>query len=178
MADFMNRMMRAVTLDPKLYEEIRKDRTAMGQAVLVVILSAIASGIGSITRGGILGIILGTVVSLFGWVFWAYLIYFIGTKLFAEPDTKTNLEEFLRSIGFSSSPGIIRVLGIIQPIASTVFLIAAVWMLVAMVVAVKQTLDYKSTGRAVAVCVISWLIQMLVLVFLWSIFFWKAHQPA
>jgi hypothetical protein len=37
-----------------------------------------------------------------------------------------------------------------------------VWQLAAMVVAVRQALDYKSTGRAVAVCVIGWVFYLLV----------------
>ena len=39
---------------------------------------------------------------------------------------------------------------------------AAVWQLVAMVVAVRQALDYRSTGRAVLVCLIGWVFYMIV----------------
>jgi hypothetical protein len=48
----------------------------------------------------------------------------------------------LRTIGFSSSPGLIRVLGIIPGLTEIVFLVASIWMLVAMVIAVRQALDY------------------------------------
>jgi hypothetical protein len=75
----------------------------------------------------------------------------------------------LRTIGFSSSPGLIRVLGIIPGLAGVVFLGASVWMLVAMVIAVRQALDYKSTLRAIGVCAIGWIIQSLILVLLFSI---------
>ncbi|MEO2055433.1 MAG: hypothetical protein ABGX83_09120 [Nitrospira sp.] len=37
-----------------------------------------------------------------------------------------------------------------------------------MIIAVRQALDYKSTLRAVGVCVIGWTIQMLILAFLFS----------
>jgi hypothetical protein len=50
-----------------------------------------------------------------------------------------------------------------------VFFIAAIWMLVAMVIAVRQALDYTSTARAVGVCIIGWIIQALILIFLFSI---------
>jgi len=36
-------------------------------------------------------------------------------------------------------------------------------MLVAMVIAVRQALDYESTLRAVGVCMIGWIIQMLII---------------
>jgi hypothetical protein len=50
-----------------------------------------------------------------------------------------------------------------------VFLIASIWMLMTMVVAVRQALDYTSTLRAVGVCVIGWIIQALVLALLFAI---------
>jgi len=43
------------------------------------------------------------------------------------------------------------------------FIAAAIWMLVAMVIAVRQALDYKSTWRAVGVVVNSFFIQSVVL---------------
>jgi hypothetical protein len=47
----------------------------------------------------------------------------------------------LRTIGFSSSPGLIRVLGLIPDLAGIVFFTASIWMLTAMVIAVRQALD-------------------------------------
>ncbi len=168
MASFTDRMIRAAKLDVNLYEEVEADTTAMGQAMGIVVLSSVAAGIGTIARGGLGGILVGTVAALVGWYLWAYLTYFIGTKWLPEPQTKADLGELLRTIGFSSSPGLIRVLGIIPGLGGIVFLAASIWMLVAMVIAVRQALDYKSTGRAVGVCVIGWIIQILILVSLFS----------
>ena len=169
MANFQERIIRAAKLDVNLYEEVEADKTAMGQAMGVVVLSSIAAGIGTIARGGLGGIFMGTIAALIGWYVWAYLTYFIGTKWLPEPQTRADLGELLRTIGFSSSPGLIRVLGIIPGLGGFVFLGASIWMLVAMVVAVRQALDYKSTGRAIGVCVIGWTIQILILVALFSI---------
>lgn len=165
MSQFTQRMIRAAKLDVNLYEEVEADATAMKQAMGVVILSSVAAGIGSITMG-IGSLIFTTVLALLGWFIWAYITFFIGTKMLAEPQTKSSYGELLRTIGFSSSPGLIRVLGIIPGLGKLVFLIAGAWMLVAMVIAVRQALDYKSTGRAVGVCVIGWLFQALILAIL------------
>lgn len=169
MNTFKDRIIRAAKLDIHLYEEVEADKGAMGQAMGVVVLSSIAAGIGSIARGGISGILIGTIMALIGWYVWAYLIYFIGTKLLPEPQTKADHSELLRTIGFSSSPGLIRVLGIIPGLGGIVFIIASIWMLVAMVIAVRQALDYKSTLRAVGVCVIGWIIQALIFALMFSI---------
>jgi hypothetical protein len=159
-------MVRASKLDARLYEEVETDRGAMGQATGVVVLSSVAAGIGSVGKGGLLGILLGAVFALIGWYVWAYLTYLIGTKVLPEPETKADPGELLRTIGFSSSPGLIRVLGIIPGLAGIVFVGASVWMLVAMVIAVREALDYKSTLRAIGVCVIGWIIQWLILLLL------------
>ncbi|MCH7921570.1 MAG: YIP1 family protein [Nitrospinae bacterium] len=169
MNPFMDRIIRAAKLDVDLYEEVEADKGAMGQAMAVVVLSSIAAGVGSIGRGGPGGIVVGTIVALVGWYIWAYLTYFIGTKFLAEPQTKADHGELLRTIGFSSSPGLIRILGVIPALSGIVFMVAQTWMLIAMVIAVRQALDYKSTWRAVGVCAIGWGVQILIFVLLFSL---------
>ena len=169
MTVFKDRIIRAAKLDVNLYEEVEADRGALGQAMGVVVLSSIAAGVGSITRVGFSGIFIGTITALIGWYVWAYLTYFIGTKFLPEPQTEADIGELLRTIGFSSSPGLIRVFGISPGLGAIVFFAASVWMLVAMVIAVRQALDYKSTLRAVGVCAIGWIVQMLILAVLFYI---------
>jgi len=170
MNSLKDRIVRAAKLDTSLYEEVEADKGAMTQAMGVVVLSSVAAGIGNIAKGGVGGILIGTIAALIGWYVWAYLTYFIGTKLFPEPQTKADPGELLRTIGFSSSPGLIRVVGIVPGLMEIAFLVASVWMFVAMVVAVRQALDYKSTLRAVGVCVIGWVIQALIFALAFSIF--------
>ncbi len=170
MTIFWDRIIRAAKLDVHLYEEVEADKGAMGQAMGVVVLSSIAAGVGTIARGGLGGMLIGTILALVGWYVWAYITYIIGTKLLPEPQTKADYGELLRTIGFSSSPGLIRVLSIIPGLGPVVFLVASIWMLVAMIIAVRQALDYESTLRAVGVCVIGWIIQALILMLLLSIF--------
>ncbi len=167
-SNFVNRIFRAARLDAHLYEEVEADKTSMRQAMLVVILSGVAAGVGSISHGGHLGIVVGTVTALVGWYIWAFLTYLIGTKLLPEPQTKSDIGELLRTIGFASSPGLIRVFGVFPGVEKLVFPVASVWMLVAMVIAVRQALDYKGTWRAVVVCVIGWIVQIAILLAIFS----------
>ena len=162
MSAFIDRMIRAAKLDVNLYEEVEADNSAMGQAMGVVILSSVAAGIGTIGTIGIRGLVLGTMVALVGWFIWAFLTYFIGTRLLPEPQTKADYGELLRTIGFSSSPGVLRVLGIIPMMGGILNFLIGIWMLVAMVIAVRQALDYKSTLRAVVVCFIGWIVQIAI----------------
>jgi len=169
MNSFTDRIVRAAKLDVNLYEEVEADKGALRQAMGVVVLSSIAAGIGSFESAGVGGIITGTIGALIAWYVWAYITYFVGTRFLREPQTQADHGELLRTIGFSSSPGLIRVLGVIPGLAGIVFFAASVWMLVAMVIAVRQALDYQSTLRAVGVCVIGWVAQIVILMLLFAI---------
>lgn len=167
MATFGERMLRAARLEAATYEEIEADTTATGQALAVVALSSVAAGIGM--GAGIGGIVVGILVSLAAWYVWAFLTYWIGTRVLPEPQTSSSHGELLRVIGFAAAPGLIRVLGVVPLLRWLVFLVAAVWMLFAGVIAVRQALDYRSTGRAVLVVVIGWIVQWLVMLILLSV---------
>jgi hypothetical protein len=169
MQSYIDRIVRAAKLDVNLYEEVEADKGAMVQAMGVVVLSSIAAGIGSIGTIGAKGIIIGAVTALIAWYVWAYITYFVGAKILPEPQTKADHGELLRTIGFSSSPGLIRVLAIIPGLTGIIFMITSIWMLIAMVIAVRQALDYQSTLRAIGVCIIGWVIQAIILMILFAV---------
>lgn len=169
MASIWDRMIRASKLEAQLYEEVEADRGALGQATGVVVLSAVAAGIGNPEPAGLVGLVTITIGALLGWYVWALLTYLIGTKLLPEAQTRADLGELLRTIGFSSAPGVIRILGIIPGLAFIAFAVAGIWMLVAMVIAVRQALDYTSTWRAIGVCAIGWVVQAIILAIVLSL---------
>ncbi|MGH9788825.1 MAG: YIP1 family protein [Candidatus Acidiferrales bacterium] len=167
MAGFVDRMVGAAKLDVNIYEEVEADTSATMQAMTVVILTAVSAGVGQYASDGLPGLIGGAIGQLIAWCVWAFAAYIIGTKILPEPGTSSNMGELLRTIGFASSPGVLYVVAF-APVAVmpnlvggalTVLLALGIWIwqLVAWVVAVRQALDYKSTGRAVAVCVISFI---------------------
>ena len=164
------RMIRAAKLDASLYEEVEADTGALKQATAVVVMASVAAGIGASAWRGIERLIFASLSALAGWYVWAFLTYWIGTRLLPEPQTKADYGELLRTIGFSSAPGVLRVLAIIPGLTGLVFVVVSVWMLVAMVIAVRQALDYTGTLRAVAVCAIGWVVQVLILALLLTTF--------
>ncbi len=166
MSPFFDRMLRAARLEPQLYEEVEHDPSALGQAVGVVVLSSVAAGVGHAIDGQG-NLFVGIIGALIGWAAWSVMIWLVGTKLLPEPQTEADIGQLLRTIGFSAAPGVLRIFGFLPLIGGLVKLVASVWMLVAMIIAVRQALDYQGNGRAVLVCVIGWVvavvIQMLIL---------------
>ena len=155
---FIIRIYRAIKIDVELYEEVEKDKSATIQAGIVVVLSSLAAGVGALQMG-VSNFLMAPFMSLLSWYVWAYVIYFVGVKLFGDSKTKSNHGELLRTIGFSSAPGLIRVFGITPDLMTVTFIGSAFWMLACMVVAVKSALDYSSMWKAFGVVVIAWLFQ-------------------
>ena len=164
MTTFPRRMLGAAVLDRRIYEEVEADGRATGQAVGVVLVAGAAGGIGLLGLGGpsLQALVSGIVGSLVAWTAWASLTYLIGTKLLPEPQTRADLGQLLRTLGFASAPGILRLLGVIPFLGLTLYAIASIWMLLAMIVAVRQALDYRSTGRAVGVCLVGWALSLVI----------------
>lgn len=161
---FLRRMWRASLLDPAVYEEVEADRSATPAAGAVVVLAAAAAGIGAIENHGATGVLAYTAAALAGWYLWAATACWIGTRWLPGPHTASDRGELLRTVGFSSAPGILRIFALAEPIAAAVFAVATLWMLAAMVVAVRQALDYEGTWRALAVCAIGFPVYALTLV--------------
>lgn len=162
MHGFIERMIGAAKLSVPIYEEVEHDRSATAQAAGVVVLSALAAGIGAMVHAGLSGLILVTIAALIGWVIWAAIIWLIGTKMLPQAQTEADIGQLLRTIGFAASPGLLRVFEIIPVLGAIVAFVVSIWMLVTTIVAVRQALDYDNTWRAVGVVVIGWIIQLII----------------
>ena len=156
----IDRMIRAARLDPQVYEEVEHDRSATGQAMLVVVLGAIAGGIGALS-GGIAGLVVGVVASLVGWVVYAYIAYWVGTNIFKGPHTEATWGQLLRTLGFANSPRILMVLVVIPVVGIFVGLAVFIWLLFTTVIAIRHALDFD-TWRAIATAVVSLLAQVVI----------------
>lgn len=162
MQTLTRRIIRASALDPAVYEEVEADAGATTQAALIVVLTSVAAGVGSVGGASGAGLLGGTIGGLAGWMAWATLTYLIGTHVLPEPTTRANVGELLRTLAFAASPGLLRVLGVVPGLRMAIFAVTSAWMLAAMVVAVRQALDYTSTARAVGVCLLGWGLSLLV----------------
>ena len=133
-----------------------------------MLLASLAGGIGSIClgAGGLGSFILGGIAALIGWVTWAFVTYIIGTRLLPEPQTHADVGQLMRTLAFAQSPGLLRVFGSLPGVGPLVLSLTQIWLLVAMVIAIRQALDYSSTFRAVGVCLVGWVLSTVLIVML------------
>jgi hypothetical protein len=164
MRRYLRRLIGALILDNSAYEDVEADGRATGHAALTVVLSSLAAGVGLHAFGGpVVSIVPLSIFALLAWASWALLTFEVGARLLPGARTHADVGELLRTLGFSTSPALLLVAAPLPGMAVPVFVLVAVWMLVAMVVAVRQALDYASTARAVSVCVVGWLLAIGVL---------------
>ena len=174
----VNRMIRAAMLDPSLYEEVEHDRNATTQALQVVVIVAIAGGIGGalwklLTLSpidAVTGLVGGILAALAGWLVWAFVTYFIGTRIFGGT---ASYGEMLRTLGFAQSPNVLAVfmglLGAIPLLGGLLRLALLVWVLLAGLIAIRQALDV-GTGKAILTAIIGWVVMAIVVAIIAAVF--------
>ena len=166
----IRRMIGAAKLNAATFEEVEGDASATKQAMLVVVIVALATGVGAIGTGGVTGLVFGVIIGLAGWAAWAGITFFIGTTLLRGPDTQADWGELARTLGFAQSAGVLKVIGFIPVLGPIVFFVASILQLAAMVVAIRQALDYTSTWRAIGVALVGFIPYIILIGILQTIF--------
>lgn len=148
-----DQMIRAARLDVNLYEEVEADTNQTTNAMIVVLIAAVATAIGSAWGGGanVAALVVGGLIGpLVGWVIGTGCIYFIGTRLFGGTAT---WGEVMRTMGFAQAPGVLNIFRFVPGLGALIGFIAAIWGIVAAVIAIRQALDV-STGKAIVAGII------------------------
>ncbi|MDP2727833.1 MAG: YIP1 family protein [Dehalococcoidia bacterium] len=153
------RMLRAARLERGLYEEVERDANATSQALLVVVIVAVLSGIGSGLKLGLIALIGGIVVALVAWAIWSLITYWVGTTFFGG---KATYGELLRCVGFANTPNALGLFAFVPGLGGLIVLIGSIWALVAMIVGIREALDV-TTGQAIITAVIGWVVIMIVM---------------
>ena len=154
----IGRMLGAARLNVQTYEEVEHDSGATIQALLVVILVSIASVVGQIIGSSddvVWAIVIGVIRGVVSWALWALFTWLIGSTLLKTEQTEADWGQLARGTGFAQTPGLLNVLFFIPVLGGILYLVASIWTIVCMVVAVRQSLDYTSTWRAFFVILIA-----------------------
>lgn len=156
-ASIVDRMRGAALLDVATYESVEHDRSATGQAAVVVALAAVAAAIGNAFRGGpgLIGALVGYLV---GWLIWSGITYVVGTRVF---HGTASWGELLRTLGFAQAPGVLLVAAIVPVLGVLVNGVVGIWLLVTGLIAIRQALDI-STGKAVLTTLLGWVASIAV----------------
>ena len=178
MASFGERVVGAMQLNPRSFEEVEHDPTAMGQAAGVIALAAVSGAIGNIWYGGFRGIVWSVIAALIGYVVWAAIVWLVGTKVMPDPATKADFPETFRTVGFAAAPGLLGILTIIPLLGWLLMFLIWVWQIAAMVVAVREVLDYSNTGKAIVVVIIGFIVNLCVSALLTMMFLGSAMMTS
>ena len=167
------RMLGAIRMNVDTYEDVEDDRSATWQAMAVVVIVALCTGVGVMLSGAISGeesvdildLVLGVILGIVGWALWALVTWIVGTTVLKTPETVADWGQLARGTGFAQVPGIFRIFVFVPGVGWLIGLLAAIWQIACMIIAVRQCLDYTSTWRAFFVVVIS-LIPYAILYFI------------
>ena len=157
------RMLGAVRMNVDTYEDVEGDRSATWQAMAVVVIVSICTGVGALLSGvisgeesvDILDLVFGVILGIVGWALWALVTWIVGTTLLKTPATDADWGQLARGTGFAQAPGIFRIFVFVPGVGGLIGLLALIWQIACMIIAVRQCLDYTSTWRAFFVVLIS-----------------------
>jgi hypothetical protein len=163
MASFVTRVMGAMRLDASTFEEVEHDRGATLQAAVVVLVAAVAPSLVPAPGSGLAVLPYTVITALLGWLIGAAALLFVGTKLLPGKNTEADMGQMLRTLGFAQAPRCLFGVFSAMPFVGLLVTIGiGVWVLVAMVIAVRQALDYENTSKAIVTCVVAWGLMFLV----------------
>ena len=167
------RMLGAARLNVDTYEDVEKDKGATIQALIVVIIVAIAAGVGGVLSGEAnigRGLAFGAIRGVVTWAIWALVAWIVGTTILKTQETEADWGQLARGTGFAQTPGLLNVFVFVPVVGGVIVFLAFLWQLACMVVAVRQSLDYTSTLRAIFVIIIA-LIPVLIIngIVIWAL---------
>ena len=169
---FLMRLLGVLVLDPFAFEDIEADRRSATQSMIVVAAVCLSGGFAAagLELAGAAGFLSGVLIALGAWLVWVVMIAALGPFAMAEPQTRSDFSELLRVLGFAAAPGLFIALAAMRAVTPLVVAVVAIWMVAAAVLGLRQALDYRSTVRAAAVCVISGLLSFGVMAAFASLF--------
>ena len=169
----LSRMIGAARLSVETYEDVEHDSSATIQALAVVIIVSIAAFVGGLIADEdtevLNALVFGLVGGVVGWALWALFTYMIGSTILKTEDTEADWGQLARGTGFAQTPGLLHVFIFVPAVGWIISLVGLAWTIAAMVVAVRQSLDYTSTLRAIVVILIAFIPVAIVWVIVMSL---------
>jgi hypothetical protein len=160
-------MLGAALLEAETYHEAAVAPSVKNQAVLVVLISALAAGVGSL-GGGLTGLLLVGLAAMLGWGLFALTAYWVAINRYRVPRTYNNLSATLRVLGLASTPRLFLLLTFIPGIGLLVGLAAHAWMLFTTVLALETALD-MAPRPAIVTALSGWLPMFLLWTLAWAL---------
>jgi hypothetical protein len=165
----VNRMIRAATLQVDVFEEVEHDPTKDQEALVAVVTVAVINGIlgflGSLVfrqgaSAALLTLVFGIIGAVVIYLLYAYLAFFIGTRLFGGT---ADFGELRRVLGYAYAPNIFG------SIPCLGWVIAPIWVFVAGVVAIRQALDVD-TANALLTSLIAVAVAFAIVLIIGAVF--------
>ena len=162
----LQRVLKAAFMDGRAYEGVADEPQPIIGALAVVGVVAIAFGLGvsgeplqgeEVEPALIVSLAVSTI--LVGWGLWSATVWFIGTRLFGGSATYRTL---LRAIGTAYAPGVLMVLFPVPTSGPWIFLVARLWMVASVTVAIKET-QSQSWGKAFSAALLGWWLSQVLL---------------
>ena len=167
----IERIIGAFTFRKGVYAEVEKDTTFTTTAWILVAVAAFLNQLGSQATSHVgnwlLGAVVGTVFAVIGFAVGALVINWAGRTLF---NADVTFEELVRTLGLAYVWQVIGVIGVLAAFSEAlscllapVMVIAAILMVIAWFVAVKEALDLEWV-QTIITAILGWVALVVIMI--------------
>lgn len=129
----------------KYYRDVAGDPGATTEAAIVVVIVAVATGLGGI-GAGIGGFLAGLLWAVIRWLLFTAAAWFLAREVFKTKPEGT-ITSLARVTGYAQAPGIIAIVGFIPLLGWSLSLVGNIWLVLAVVMGLRYVLklDFKQS---------------------------------
>jgi len=156
----INRIIRTIKLDRSLFSEVAHNESLLGESLIIVLLVAVVSGIGTMLNANqpIFALVTEVINSvLFGWLLWSVVAYFVGTTFFGGA---SSINEMLRTIGYANAPKLLSLFSFIPCIGWLFALLGGILSFIAGIIAIRESMKFD-TDKAVITAIIGFILYVM-----------------
>ena len=159
--EFLNIIFKSIKLDKSLYTDSRNfGEASIYFAGLIMILDGVA---GAVAANTVIKTAIGMsgLTAILTWFIWAILIYVLGVKIFPDKQTKVSFKKVLTAVGFAHAPGLLRFFAVTPELMIPIIFITQFWIFAALIISIRQILNFKSNLKSFGIVFLSFLIIVL-----------------
>ena len=160
MKNVLELILSVIKLEKGFFQEIKNSERVFTDAVAVIVIYSLATGVGNMGRMGFFGFFPAALGALVMFLVWVFVIYFILGKSAGDSSLKM---DFLKIAGFCSAPGIIKILGIIHSLYWPALIISNILMMLSLAQAAGEVLNIDNRPDLFKKTAFAWLIMIIIM---------------
>ena len=144
--NFLNLIGRALCFKQQAFKAIYDEKNITRHTAILLISTILAGSIGSWPVVGAIAMPSAIIYGVITWLLWFGAIWFFSKKFFFQKSSFSTIGLF-RVLAVCSTPGLLRVFGLIVPLGLAIYPATAIWTFILSMKAINKVAGYNKWGK-------------------------------